>query len=190
MIQTHMDGDSLVFDDYFLFLAGGAEYVITPDDQANLESVLDSSLNAEAFAGDLTQDVMACENGLAAYAGYLAELSGDSSIVPPAVPDATAGESVEAAAAEEETPMLISAQTEVPAGGYVVDQAGILSEDERAQLDQMAAEASAKYDSGVYIVTVDDYRDFSTESPYEAAKAIYNQGGFGLGRTRAAPCSC
>jgi len=181
MIQTHMDGDSLVFDDYFLFLAGGAEYVITPDDQANLESVLDSSLNAEAFAGDLTQDVMACENGLAAYTGYLAELSGDSSIVPPAVPDATAGESVETAAAEEETPMLISAQTEVPAGGYVVDQAGILSEDERAQLDQMAAEASAKYDSGVYIVTVDDYRDFSTESPYEAAKAIYNQGGFGLG---------
>ena len=42
----------------------------------------------------------------------------------PAVPDATAGEPVEAAAAEEETPMLISAQTEVPAGGYVVDTAG------------------------------------------------------------------
>ena len=46
---------------------------------------------------------------------------------------------------------------------YVTDAAGLLSENETALLERMAESVSKKYGVGVYIVTVEDYRDFHSE---------------------------
>ena len=46
---------------------------------------------------------------------------------------------------------------------YVTDAAGLLSENENMLLEKMAESVSQKYGVGVYIVTVEDYRDFHSE---------------------------
>jgi|GEM_PF-229341 len=184
MIVARQEGDSLVCDGYYVFAGGGAERILTPDQRDQLTQGLAMWFDDEAWSGDMTQDVVACENGLAAYAGYLTELSGDSSIIAPMVPGAMDGETREPVDPlpdpdTAETPSLISTLDSAP-GTYVLDMAGLLSESERAHLEELAAETSEKYDSGVYVVTVNDYLDYNT-TPYEAAKTIFNDYGLGLG---------
>ena len=47
---------------------------------------------------------------------------------------------------------------------YVTDAAGLLREGERARLEKMAEAVSQKYRVGVYIVTVEDFRDYGHPS--------------------------
>lgn len=63
---------------------------------------------------------------------------------------------------------------------YVLDDAGILSREERAALEQKAAAITAEYDCGVYIVTVDDFWDYGSE-PRTAAQAVFERNNFGTG---------
>ena len=58
---------------------------------------------------------------------------------------------------------------------YVTDAAGLLSENENMLLEKMAESVSQKYGVGVYIVTVEDYRDFHSEGVYKATYTIYHQ---------------
>ena len=58
---------------------------------------------------------------------------------------------------------------------YVTDAAGLLGENENAMLEKMAGTVSQKYGVGVYIVTVEDYRDFHSEGVYKATYTIYHQ---------------
>lgn len=77
-------------------------------------------------------------------------------------------------------PFYVSAATnyEEP---LVSDRAGLLSESEREELEKMAQAVTEDYQCGVYIVTVDDYEEYSTESVYEAAKFIYRMNDLGYG---------
>ena len=162
MIQCHEDDTGLAYDDYYVLTAGSGEELLGDAEMLELLSELNPYLSADAWSGALSEDVTACQNALTAYSAYLSTLGG-------------AGEAATAAAV---------ASAGISADQYVVDTAGLLTEEERAELNQLAAEASAKYNSGVYVVTVNDYRDYSSDSPYEAAKAIYNGGGFGMGNDR------
>ena len=172
MIQCHEDDTGLAYDDYYVLTAGGAKDVLTDTDMLALLSELNPYLSADAWSGDRGEDVQACQNALSAYAGFLSELGGGAaSLIAPAP-----------AEGETQEPGLISpSAASISADRYVNDTAGLLTDEQLAQLEQMAAEASAKYNSGVYVVTVNDYRDYNSESPYEAAKTIFTQGGFGLG---------
>ena len=67
---------------------------------------------------------------------------------------------------------------------YVTDAAGLLSENETALLERMAESVSQKYGVGVYIVTVEDYRDFHSEGVYKATYTIYHQYAMGEGPNR------
>lgn len=64
---------------------------------------------------------------------------------------------------------------------FVSDRAGLLSDSEREELEEMAQAATKDYQCGIYIVTVDDYEAYSTESVYEAAKFIYRMNKLGYG---------
>ena len=162
MIQCHEDDTGLAYDDYYVLTAGSGEKLLGEVEMLELLAELNQHLNADSWSGALDEDVTACENALTAYTDYLSMLGG-------------AGEAAAEAAV---------ASAGISADQYVADTAGLLSEDQRAELAQLAAEASAKYNSGVYVVTVNDYRDYNSESPYEAAKTIYNTCGFGLGEDR------
>lgn len=81
-----------------------------------------------------------------------------------------------------------------PAGGtcvlpqgsrsHVFDTAGLMTEEERDKLETAAADLLAKYDFGVYIVTVDDYLDYSNDNVFRAALNIYNANDFGTGEEK------
>ena len=67
---------------------------------------------------------------------------------------------------------------------YVTDAAGLLSENENMLLEKMAESVSQKYGVGVYIVTVEDYRDFQSEGVYKATYTIYHEYTMGEGPNR------
>ena len=52
---------------------------------------------------------------------------------------------------------------------YVTDAAGLLREGERARLEKMAEAVSQKYRVGVYIVTVEDFRDLGTRNMFSVS---------------------
>ena len=56
---------------------------------------------------------------------------------------------------------------------YILDNAGLLSENQRSSLEQKAAELTEKHGCGLYIVTVQDHTQFNYDE-YEAAKGIFN----------------
>lgn len=67
---------------------------------------------------------------------------------------------------------------------YVTDSAGILSDEESAELEEKAKSVSEEYGVGVYAVTVSNYEDYDTDGVYEAAYGIYHQNHMGLGDDR------
>ncbi|MBQ7895235.1 MAG: TPM domain-containing protein [Oscillospiraceae bacterium] len=65
---------------------------------------------------------------------------------------------------------------------YVTDAALLLSETEKAELENSAKEVSEKYDCGVYIIVVDDYtKYYSSYDVFNAAEGIYTYYGLGHG---------
>lgn len=64
---------------------------------------------------------------------------------------------------------------------YIRDQVGILSQSEMEQLEQRAEEIAGQYSFAVNILIVQDYRDYSSVSVYEAAKSAYLADGLGYG---------
>lgn len=67
---------------------------------------------------------------------------------------------------------------------YVTDSAGLLTEEQRAELENTAATLSERYQCGVYIVTVDDYRSFNQGSIQNCSEGIFDQFQLGFGETR------
>lgn len=66
--------------------------------------------------------------------------------------------------------------------GYVTDNAGLFSDAQREALEQRAAALSEKYEFCVYIVTLDDYKDYANVSSIEKfAVRFYDQNALGWG---------
>lgn len=71
--------------------------------------------------------------------------------------------------------------TKDPLLSHVTDRAGLLDSSQIAELERQAADISRQHDFGVYIVTVDDYRDYTEGDLFDATLAIYQQYSLGLG---------
>lgn len=67
---------------------------------------------------------------------------------------------------------------------YIWDTAGLMSDGERDALQEKAAAIAEAYQCGCYVVTVDDFQTYGSDSPYEAAKYIYKDMDFGYGDTK------
>lgn len=69
---------------------------------------------------------------------------------------------------------------------YVTDEAGIFSASELTALENRATEISEKYHFGVYIITLPDYRDYTTSSSVETcAMELYDDNTLGWDSDRA-----
>lgn len=82
-------------------------------------------------------------------------------------------------------PLTLMLMMVFPAGAaeYVADVAGVLSEQECAQLEQQAAGISAQRNCGVYIVTLDSYLDYGSDV-YDVTTDIYYSNQLGVGADR------
>lgn len=67
---------------------------------------------------------------------------------------------------------------------YITDQAGLLNDTQLRKLTQMAQSTEDQHDVGVYIVSVDDYRDIDPAGAYEATYGIYHEYNMGVGSKR------
>ena len=80
---------------------------------------------------------------------------------------------------------LCLAATVEAAGNYVIDDAGLLTEWEIAELNDLAGEIAETQGIGIYILTVYDYRDYGEE--YEIFDVLWNyyhDNGLGYGQNR------
>ncbi len=69
-----------------------------------------------------------------------------------------------------------------PQLNYVTDAAGLLTEEERETLECEAEEISDTYQCDVYIITVSDFLEYTTQtSVYEGAKELYRTYDLGYG---------
>ena len=80
-------------------------------------------------------------------------------------------------------PMTVFAESNAQLN-YVTDDAGILTDSQWEDLEQRAQQVSEEYQCGVYMITVDDYTDYSTESVYTADYTIYHDYEMGMGEDR------
>ena len=68
-------------------------------------------------------------------------------------------------------PVMASTDAQLP---YVTDMAGLLSQSELRSLEDLAKQISEEYQCGVYIITLDDYTEYSSEyDVFNAAEDIY-----------------
>lgn len=67
---------------------------------------------------------------------------------------------------------------------YVTDAAELLSDEAELKLTQMALQVEQTYGVGVYMVTVEDYREFDPSGVYEATYGIYHAYTMGAGSGR------
>lgn len=65
-------------------------------------------------------------------------------------------------------------------GAYLIDEPGLLTQDEAETLESRAAELTGRYGIGVYIAVVDDFTDYASDCE-TASEEIYLANGFGVG---------
>lgn len=64
---------------------------------------------------------------------------------------------------------------------YVLDEAHLLTESQVLALEEKASDISEKYGCGLYILTVDDFTEYTTGGAYSAATSLYLEKDLGLG---------
>lgn len=176
MIQLHEDETGLAYDDYYIYTGGECVDIFSGDALDMLTEYLDEFFYAEAWSGDLTQDRTVGQAALDTYAATVnGILLGDEAVA----------YDPEAEAVIQDDAMMISSgfvavPGEVPEA-CIFDEFGLLFDSEYAELNAMAIDVSAKYGCGIYIVVVEDYTAYNSNSVYDAATTIYQSYDLGLG---------
>ena len=67
---------------------------------------------------------------------------------------------------------------------FVTDEADLLTQQQLLTLENMAQAASEQYSVDIYIITLDDYRDYGTGDVFEVSYQIYHQYNLGYGSQR------
>ncbi len=76
--------------------------------------------------------------------------------------------------------LFASLSVQAAGASCVADRAGLLSREELDDLGRRAQDICDAYQCGLYIVTVEDYRDYGA-TPFDAACGIYQDWGLGVG---------
>lgn len=176
-LLVHEDGDGVVMDEWYVYAAGDSDELVT-NGLWNVYPALNEIMVDENWVGDAGQDsetlataVRTLKDDLEHFvliggvAGSIwspAGSVGTPSEVPTDAPDSfpAAGEAI----------------------GYVTDTAGIMTHEERQSLEEAAQAVSEKHDFGVYLITVDSFRDFTDSyDVFDGATTLYNKYNLGLG---------
>ncbi|MBR5429573.1 MAG: TPM domain-containing protein [Firmicutes bacterium] len=172
------------------FELGGYEVYYGGRAYTDLEAAVESAMNgritefAWSYAEEL--DRAAVNDALIVYTDAVGAYFGENTDTAAAISAAAAGaasdlvvETPDATAADGAASAATSAQLD-----YVTDEAGLLSSDQLAALNQKAREMSEKYNCGVYIVTVDDFQRYTSGSVEDCSRGFFNSYDLGYGSTK------
>jgi len=67
---------------------------------------------------------------------------------------------------------------------HVTDSVELISEEEWQKLEQKARDIASMYNFGVYIITVDDYREYTTGDMHDACGELYKGYSLGIGKDK------
>lgn len=67
---------------------------------------------------------------------------------------------------------------------HIFDEAGLLDDTQWTQLNTMAQQISETYSCSIYIVTVEDHRQYGESEVYDLAWGLYQENDFGYGENR------
>ena len=171
MLYLYEDDTGLACEDFCILPGGRAETLLTTEQLDTLYTTVASTLNQTSMSGGLTEDQAACETTLLNYAAALDSAlaaAGAADSVPAAVPEPVPADTGEADARLD----------------HVTDTAGLLTDGQAADLESRAAQMSQQYGCGTYIVTVDDYEDYTDGSVRQCAEEIFTDYDLGYGDSR------
>jgi uncharacterized protein len=175
-LLVHEDEDGVVPDEWYLYAAGSNDALTTVGIQMAVDA-LRESMDVDDWAGDAEQDTQALVDAIATTTDSLVDFfyyGGDPDTIEPP----------ESSSAEPEAPAIVpdSFPAAGQAIGYVTDTAGIMTYEERQSLEEAAQAVSEKHDFGVYLITVDSFRDFTDSyDVFDGATTLYNKYNLGLG---------
>ena len=167
LLLTDQGGD-LEFGSYVWGMRG---YWATESDVAPLMDALSTWFNADSFSQNIDIDRESCIYGLNYYVGAIGSLI-DSNDIHTQSP----GGDLILAPDDGQIPT-----PDGPNGTFILDGAGLLTADQRAELEDLSAQITAEYPINVYVLTVDDYRDINADSVFDAAEQYYLSHGLGYG---------
>lgn len=169
-LLVHEDGDGAALDDWYVCAAGDSDE-LTTNGPWNVYPVLNEIMREESWSGDAEQDaktlaaaVVGTRDALEAFvlaggvAGSVWSPVTNALLSPPA----------------DFSDLSDSFPAPGEPIGYVTDTAGIMTAAERQSLAQAAQAVSEAYGFGVYIITVESFRDATGCSDvFDGASALY-----------------
>lgn len=177
-ILVHEDETGVALDEWYPYAAGDS-WELTTNATWNLN--VGDLLTEEAWAGDLSEDKEVLADAVTNMAQGMEDfvLAGGvgGTIWSPHlgfVDEEDTDTTYEEDSFEQEED---ASETRL---NYVTDVSGILTDEEWEQLELRAMELSEQYDFGIYIITVDDYTEYTYGDVFDAAVDIYH--GYSLGR--------
>ncbi len=176
-LLVHEDEDGVAMDEWYVYAAGDSDE-LTTNGIWNVFPVLDDLMIDENWAGDARQDtqtlvaaVTAMKDGLESFV-----LSGG---VADTIWDPNTGFTVSEAAPSDAPDSWPAAGEQI---GYVTDTAGIMTAAQRQELEQMAQTISDKHGFGVYLMTVNSFREATDSYAVDdGAVTLYKKYDLGMG---------
>ena len=186
-ILVHEDGDGVALDEWYVY-AGGTSHELTTNGPWNVYPALGEIMTEEYWAGDAEQDSAALAAAIRCMLDGMEHfvLAGGvhGTIWHPETGfvDGEVGYDEPIAELDPET----YAPDSFPAAGeligYVTDTAGIMTNDDRNALEEAARDIAEQYDFGVYIITVDSFRDHTDSyDVFDGATTLYRKYKLGIG---------
>lgn len=184
-LLVHEDEDGVVMDEWYVYAAGDSDELVT-NGPWNVFPALNDILVDENWAGDAEQDSETLAAAVRAMKDSLEHFvltGGVAGSIWSPVDNGPVGSVGTPSDAPIDAPDSFPAAGE--AIGYVTDTAGIMTAEERQALAQMAQEISDKYGFGVYLITVDSFRDVTDSyDVFDGATTLYNKYDLGIGEER------
>lgn len=186
-LLVHEDEDGVVMDEWYVYAAGDS-HELTVNGPWNVFPELNDIMIDENWVGDAQQDtqtlamaVTGMKDGLEKFvlAGGVA-----GTIWAPGTGFVT--ESTQTPEPGTTEAVTTDAPDSFPAAGetigYVTDTAGLLTAAQRQQLEETAQNISDKHGFGVYLITVDSFRDVTDSyDVFDGATTLYNKYDLGVG---------
>ena len=186
MVYVTEDADGLEYQDHDI-VYGGQNKEALRSVVGDMVTGIAPYLNTDAFDGNLQEDndafFHALESVVAAVEGETSAQAGEAAV-------AETAEEVQEIVPDEafdglppldqiESGNLVWDQLE---GTYVKDAAGLMSAQERQTLEEKAQQLASKYGVGVYVLSVDDYRNYGGSSNIDFwTEKLYLDNNLGLG---------
>jgi len=186
-LLVHEDEDGVVMDEWYVYAAGDS-HELTANGPWNVFPQLNDIMIDENWAGDAQQDTQTLTMAVTGMKDGLEKF-----VLAGGVADTIWGPGTGFVTESAQTPELGTTEkvtSDAPdsflaAGetiGYVTDTAGLLTAAQRQQLEETAQNISDKYGFGVYLITVDSFRDHTDSyDVFDGATALYNKYNLGVG---------